>query len=751
MHWALATFDRTVARRPVRAGVVSAVLAATALLVVWVPEFAHWFVRPRPTTAALVEAARQGADQRHLDELADMHLRSSVVLRSDRVAAAELALQGRLRLPTFPERDFNRPFSPEDLESGDGMWRLMIASLAVVDVLLDGYRESGQEAYFESARQAFLAFARFETAQWLNRGLLWNDHAIGARVPTLIKFWLVSQRRASRDEVLEHAILQQAARHALLLAKPAGYAWRTSHGIISDLALLQLAAAFPALPECLEGRRIAAERFSQHLEYWVNAEGAVLLHSAGYHLGSMRHLAMGLRLFSLNDLPIPDDWWQRYERAIELSALLLRPDGTLPLLGDTMTVPLEPSQPMTARVRDGSARALAPRSLARPPNIARLLPSAGYAIWWDGGAAADATTAAQTLLTWAYHEGLGHKLADELSVMLWSHGRSWVSNTGYWPYDLAGRADAESWSGSNAPHFVGESMGSTRQSRALVAAESGPLRFIDVERRGAEGVVLRRQVIRLADVDAWVVVDQGADPASREWSTLWTFYPDLRLHARPGVVRGYLLEPSGGGKQLVVGITAAESATLQTHAGSRQPFAGWVVMERTPVPAPALAIRARADGRSPLITSFAIQDPGLSPSPPAVLEAWVNTEHWRLRVPTRNGDVLIRRDGMVLSRSMQPGDATSTVELRSVPVSLEVGQRVQTHLSAAARSYPRFVDVLAYRQRISIAIVALWLAQEVALVVLRWRTADWARRLRLASWPAWLGLSWWIGAIYFAG
>lgn len=207
--------------------------------------------------------------------------------------------------------------------------------MAAVDQLLDAYELTHREEFFDVAKESILAFASFESKRLLDTNMLWNDHSIGARISVLIKFWAHYRQRADFDFNESQAVFKLIARSGLLLAKPEHYAWRTGHGIIADLALLQISAAFLFLEESDYFRKVAMQRLTHHVPYYVNREGVTLLHSAGYHIGGVRLLAMAMRLYTLNNQMIPDDWWDRYQKAEDFYALMRRPDGTLPMFGDT--------------------------------------------------------------------------------------------------------------------------------------------------------------------------------------------------------------------------------------------------------------------------------------------------------------------------------------------------------------------------------------------------------------------------------
>src|SRR5450759_2482475 len=246
-------------------------------------------------------------------------------------------MRGMLSLPGFPPAPITLPFAPENLQRGLPTFKLMVASLASADILLDAYRMTKREEFFRQARDVIVGFAQYEAAQWVDHGMLWNDHSIGARIPVLVKFWAEYRVRSEFDPRIGRIVLDLVARSAHLLAKPSFYAWRTGHGVLTDVALLQIAVAFPELRGIAEIRSVAAGRFSNHLNYSINEEGVTLLHSAGYH--SPQLFGFALRLYTLNGIKIPEEWWKRYAKAVDFELLLRRPDGTMPMYGDTSSMP----------------------------------------------------------------------------------------------------------------------------------------------------------------------------------------------------------------------------------------------------------------------------------------------------------------------------------------------------------------------------------------------------------------------------
>ena len=104
------------------------------------------------------------------------------------------------------------PFSVDDIDKGLPAWQLALASFRIPNILLNAYEASGRKEFLIMARDVILAWASYERSAWLPKGLLWNDHAIAARVPVLAKFWRHYRNHPDYDPEAARYILQLVAR-----------------------------------------------------------------------------------------------------------------------------------------------------------------------------------------------------------------------------------------------------------------------------------------------------------------------------------------------------------------------------------------------------------------------------------------------------------------------------------------------------------------------------------------------------------
>ena len=731
---------------------ISVLVAGLVWASIWLPELAHWYVKPALLTSTAADRARTVPIQNVLNEVAAMHLGAVSVDPESVVSIADQILRGSLSLPGFASMPLTLPFSENDLIRGLPTFQLAVASLVSADILLDAYRASGHEAYFQQARDVIVSFARHEAAQWVDLGLMWNDHAIAARTPVLVKFWARYRIHPSFDPAVAQTVLNLVSRSAQLLAKPSFYAWRTGHGIVSNAALLQIAVAFPELPDVASIRRIAAERFSRHLTYWINEEGVTLLHSAGYHSPGL--FGMMLRLYTLNGIRIPEAWWTRYAKALAFDVQLRRPDDTLPMFGDTLSTPRQLGMITARNHSDDTAGPLSARMHTVPVNTFASYPVAGHAIWWDGLTPSDPihAIAAQTVMTWSYHPGLGHKMADELSMVLWAGGRTWLTNGGYWPYGVPGRDQAESWGASNAPHILGETKHSARHSRLRSLGQGGGVSFIDLERVGPAGYTVRRQIIRLANHHSWVVLDHSLDSSAQKTTTHWTLYPDLSATQLAGDGQYQVIAPgSRWGMQLSFVGSPGHQTSLAS--GQKSPFAGWAVMDRTPTPASTIVVTQPSQDSWSLATLTLTAHAGDGdPFPAARMAHWKDADHWVAVVPTPSGEVMLTRDGyQILLRQPESlgNEAMTVIGLEPQEAPVAALHAVREGMQWASENYKKFRELISYRVAITQWLLAILIGQELVFFFMRHRLARVVRVGRVTSWFFWAIGGMWLSLMYF--
>jgi len=713
--------------RVVRAAVWLAI-PALVIASVWVPVIQHYQVPdPPPLTAEVIAQARSTPSEALLEDLRGERLLLLGLDGSEVVGAAEDLLRGRLRLIGQPPVPFHLSFSADDLAAGTAVTRLYVAGLAPADLLLRAYESTRDERFFSAARAWLTGFARYEQKALRPRGLLWNDHAAANRVFVLSDFWRVYRGRPDFDVRTARAVLTLAGRSGELLAVPHQFTFATNHGVMQNIGLLRFGLAFPTLPRSEFYRRLALERLEDQLAYYVSESGVVLEHSAGYQPFGVALLDLAFRYAGLLDLAVPQPWKEKLARAERFMAQLPRPDGTLPMYGDT--------GPSAGWERYLPGR---PRPLGmRPVESVTWDPVAGYAIWWDGLESwPEARRIRQTVVTFSYFPGHAHKHADELSVLLWAGGQTWWTDVGYWPFDRPERDQATSWNGSSAPHLADESAESRRTPRALFHGSSPDAVVVDVAREGPGGYRVRRQVVHLKP-DVWLVIDAVTGAPGRVSVTRWTAGPGVLVQT--GRTDGvFVLSTEKSRARLFAGYFGSSGTAVRLLPKTLGPFIGYRTEAGQAGQRDASAVELTQPGDDSWAAAAWLFD-GNGTAEPVVapaMKVWHGPEEWRALLPGAGGSALeITRNGNRVSFASTLG-ASETVVLEGADASAQ-REKIIRAFRRTAEEYPRTPLRIRYREWVTYTLVGVLLVQEGFLLAIARRGRGLAGRLRPLALPLW--------------
>jgi hypothetical protein len=691
----------------------------------------------------VIERARTAPPLRVLDTIRQQNISvqyTQTETQGDIVQRGEAALRGEASLPGFLPVKIDFPFSAANLDIGSPTVQLFVASLASADALLRAYRQSSSVKYLGAAEEELLAFERLDRRSIVPHAFLWNDHALAARIAVFADYWSLVRERTDLDPERAREFLSLVKRTAERLASPSLYTFRSNHGAMQNLALLQVAAAFPFLDTGGAYRRLGCARIAEQLGYYVSPEGPVLEHSAGYHVLGSKLLLLARDLTALAECPEKIDWHRQLRLADAFSDLLRRPDGSLPAYGNTIFSDESAIHPLGAGV-------------AQPPaSPVNIFPVAGHAIWWDGLRSwPDATAMSQTVMTWSNFPSRAHKLADDMSVILWSGGFTWITNVGYWPYGADGERDARQWRGSNAPFQEGEPLSEPGSTILRGQSANERVRIVDMERSVAQGGTVRRTVI---DIDGllWLVADLSAAKKQASVERVWTAPPGISSSTLPG--GDILLRAPAAQQATRMSFLGDAKPAPQPLKGSIHPFGGWIVGGKGPTPATSWVV-AQPASDSLAVTVFARGDTqALETAVPPVLARDKGTGGFVATFATGYGAQRVAWDGKTL-RVAHTDATTSTLEPLPPPAEARsTRDAIVASYAAAAAKYKRLPELTPYRKKISLALLVVLAVQELGFFGLRRalpaQGAAWDSWLRVASIIGWLALAGLIDFWYLA-
>lgn len=691
------------------------------LAAIWVPEVRHHHLATPAPAAGVDESLRSQPADAVLARLDELRYGADALGAAERVARAGEILQGQYRALSGAILPLDLEPDDAGLEQGSPAAQLEIASLAPADTLLAAYRLTGEERYYAAALRSVLAWGRYERAAWLPRGFLWNDHAVAARIPVLASLWRQYRHHPGYRPEVAAELLGFVSRTTARLASADHYTARTNHGVMQDLALLHAAAAFPALDGTARQTKLALGRLQAHLAYYVAPGGAVLEHSSYYQDFAIELLGTAVSYLDILEIPVPATLEQRHAAAECRQRRLTRPDGSIPAYGDSWSA------------RRTAAALAAAAAVRCPVTSGPLLDTDfGYAAVDDFGAAGQ-----QLFVTWANFPGRAHKHDDDLALWLWADGADWWSASGYWPYGDPLRDEATSWRGSNAPHGVGEGPGRGSSSVLRGQVLDGSVRLVDLERSAADGRVFRRQVAAIRDTGVFII--DTATGRQGRFESVWTMSPSMALHdAGPGRFR--VTRAGDGAAALAAGFTGDSGFSVRRFRGSSQPFAGLVAVDGSILPADAVEISAPAGGWT--LAAWNATRTGVAAPLDARMLRWSGPEQWLLGVETPEGRIELARNGGGLTVG-RPGLPPQHIVVHPAPASRPLLASAEAQFAGAARRYPPFRDLVAYRWQASLAVGVLALLQFPAI-----RLAARAGLQRRFSWPlvtlGWAMLGGWL-------
>ncbi len=738
-----------------RAGLLAALLrgagVALVFVVIWGPWFAFNHVPEARLGPDMIEEARRIPDDALLAELGRYNLHQALPWADDRqlVKAAEKLLLGRVELPGFQAGTVALPLNAAAMASGPTMWQLYVHSLGLPRVLLDAYKADGRAEFLDAAAEYLVAYDAYEGSGWAPGGYLWsdtwrrfvrNDHAVAARVPVLTEFWRLYRRSPNYRPDVGEAVFRMAARGAHLLADPSRFTVATNHGVMQNLAACNIGLSFPTLPGVEGHCRLAFKRLDEQLAFFINDEGFVLEHSPGYQEFAVVLIGIALRYLTLSEQEIPQLWLRKYQAAQRVYAELRRPDGSLPVFGDT-DGGAGGAGPVIFAFDDQGRAGRPAKRVWSPKDAVLLAPVAGYCLWWDGlDDWPNPRRLSQTAIAWSYFQGMGHKHADEMSLAVWAGGTSWWANVGYWSYDAAGREMAESWEGANAPHLVDERTDCPRETRLRYHGRDGRLAVIDLERRGSGPYGARRQIVHVGP-RLWIVIDTSAGVKGARTRTTWTTSPTVRL-TENGAGGAYTLTDGNSRQSLRAFFDGAPGTVLQTIEGSRSPFGGWSVVGGMVRSAPAVVVEWPADGSWALAAWSLADEPGSEPGLAGAprMHRWTGAEDWEVILPTGAGRVTLQRRQGRVDMSAPAGHIWS-LDLESGPDVSRATADLRAAFAAASKTYGTADMSGTYRVKVTVVLLVALLLNTIILHVVRRYRPAWTSPLGFILAAGWLLMS----------
>lgn len=473
-------------------------------------------------------------------------------------------------------------------------------------LLAVAHRLSGDRRFADEIGDLLLQWVR---ANPRTTGRPWDVLTTALRLNHVLLAWgLLRGTGTLRSEVHE-AVLLILRSHADHVAAHLELDLLNNHLIFEARSLLGASCLLPGAAFSARWRRAGLRNLDRELHHQVWPDGTHGEQSSGYHVHMLYEFLAAVRTLRSAGEQVPSGWAERMEGMARHLADLVRPDGHLPMSGDT--VRHDPQSPYPEEVlpaaevllglpalHEGGCPGLRgllllgpelPVADGRPFRSlscrSRIQPDGGSCILRDGRK--DGLQLILDAGPFAMADNVAHGHADALQIELSAAGRSLLADPGSYTYAPG------SWRG----HFRGTSAHSTitvddldqvhlwgafrayrpAGSRLLGHSTGEGLQWADaVHRHSTSGTVHRRRVALLPEGRVLLVDDLELDRLRRACSRLHFAPGTARLRATAGLCSFVEAEGDVG---LRVQCEIQPGDDLALVQGREEPPQGWISFE----------------------------------------------------------------------------------------------------------------------------------------------------------------------------
>jgi hypothetical protein len=475
-------------------------------------------------------------------------------------------------------------------------------SLRLLTSFMDEHQTTGEPSYLRVLEDILL--------DWIEKNPYLDPvHPRAWHEGTVVKRLLVLTYLTERYKtvVIPHRIswkllVTAIYQHAEFLMAPESYIPNGNHGMRQDLALITASLVLPVLDRSETWRRTGLDRLkTKQMDSGFSQEGIWKEHSPGYHCYVMKILNEISELLETNAQQSSSDGLRELNaRSRRYLAHVITPGGSLPPVGDTFESDIPKELIDSDQIlysHSGGSQGAAPQELDG------FFPDGGEAVFRDSWHEADRSYGANATyihMHAAYHPEFGHRHADELSFILYSQGRWWITEAGKYGYDEGEHGTfIQSAQAHNGYILNGDPMTSLEKSAVnFVKFEDSHVSTQEIaavratSNRFHEDAEAIRTYVFLRNRRTLVLLDQLNAKAAGEWQGFINLASDLSW-----VKTGSTIEAVPSAKfplRLSVAIEHSNLEGIQVVKGQQDPLLGWSASDfRKLEPSPVIIVSRR--------------------------------------------------------------------------------------------------------------------------------------------------------------
>lgn len=493
--------------------------------------------------------------------------------------------QGQLKIRTFEPVPFELPvdWAPSDQSL---TFVAELHSWRFINDLVVAHQETGNSEYLRAAESVILDWIEQNPHQAPAHRRAWHEGAVAKRIMVLLNLFNY-YKNAERDSAIGLSmLLALVVQHAEYLAGGEHYRPGGNHGIRQDIGLIAAALALPEARRSKTWMRIGLQRLlEEQVKVGFSREGVWREHSPTYHHYVMQRLDELVTLIDQNEFDEDIDFLKKLtEQSRRYMTHVLTPAGRFPPVGDS-----DEQQPRISRSVDcPSVRYVLSGGAEgeRPLDLDGLFPDAGEVVFRDtwGDELRRASDALYINMHAAFHPGFGHRHADDLSFVMFGHGRWWILEAGKYGYEKdRWRAFIESAQAHNGYTLDGAALrpldGGDPSKDAffeehIVSTDDLAAARAHTNRFPQDGVSVTRTFIFLRDRRTLVLLDHLTSPEPGAWRGYLHLPPDMvTSQPDPTTVLGSVESHPEIALEIVTEVE--KTIAVDIALGREEPLLGW--------------------------------------------------------------------------------------------------------------------------------------------------------------------------------
>jgi len=484
---------------------------------------------------------------------------------ADPVMSAEEILRGELNLPLHPS--FNLPADPDWSEDpfGDSNWRFQYHTFRWPMALLYAFQETNDRRFLYRFLFLITDYARDNFAGPPPSDMTWYDMAAAQRIENWLYAWKSLLELDEVNEEFAISFLSWSFHHGEMLSEYIEYESAGNHGTFHSRALVSLGLVLPMFNDSPHWLDLGTERLESQLFDIVSPVGVHLEQSVYYHFYMMLTYNDIRTIFQQGGIDFSAEAVQRLEGMPLFGAHIIKPNGYLPMLGDTairngVHVPMNLHPWLDWTLSQGQAGSAA-------PELCVFYPYSGYVIFRSGWGHERAFEEETQLVFDTGPVGSGHGHYDAQTFTLSAYGEDLIVDGGYYTFTGEWRSYFKSPAAhnvvlpqENSPDVwlsVPESLVWEKQEDAAFKSSQVIL---------DDGRLWRRSVVHLPP-DDFILLDQ-VDEVGPSLESLFHFAPNMNL-----ISSDQYCSVSGDSAQL--DLFALGIDEMLKSSGELDPIQGW--------------------------------------------------------------------------------------------------------------------------------------------------------------------------------